>query len=102
MYTIPCEAVFDAHGDVYRTALVGRGEFGRMEPVLCVEAARPLARAERGRLRDELLALARRHAHTAGIRDIRFFKALPVDTRHNAKIFREQLKLAVDGGGGRP
>jgi acyl-CoA synthetase (AMP-forming)/AMP-acid ligase II len=100
LYTIPCEAVFNAHADVYRTALVGRGPFGSMHPVLCVETARPLPRADRSRLKDELLALGARHAHTTGIRDIRFFKALPVDTRHNAKIFREQLKLVVDEGGG--
>ena len=37
MYTIPCEAVFNTHPHVFRTALVGVGKNGAAEPVLCVE-----------------------------------------------------------------
>ena len=69
-----------------------------MEPVLCVEPEERLDRAGRDALRAELLALGAAREHTAEIRDVRFFGALPVDTRHNAKIFREKLKVRVDRG----
>src|SRR6202030_3608242 len=36
LYTIPCEAVFNTHPAVYRSALVGVGRNGTREPVLCV------------------------------------------------------------------
>lgn len=95
LYTIPCEAVFNQHALVHRTALVGRGA-APMTPVLCVEAERPLKRRERRVVEQELLALGRTHPDTRNIATIRFFKTLPVDTRHNAKIFREKLKSAID------
>ena len=37
LYTIPCEAVFNTHPRVNRTALVGIGTAGQQRPVLCVE-----------------------------------------------------------------
>ncbi len=40
LFTIPCEAVFNTHPAVFRTALVGVGSPGAMRPVLCVERQR--------------------------------------------------------------
>src|SRR5262249_42173129 len=37
LFTIPCEAVFNAHPRVARTALVGVGPQGNARPVICVE-----------------------------------------------------------------
>ncbi len=92
LFTVPCEAVFNTHPHVFRTALVGIGRNGATEPVLCVELERD-ARVDRNRLRDELLSRAQEHGHTRSIRRILFHPSFPVDIRHNAKIFREKLAV---------
>jgi acyl-CoA synthetase (AMP-forming)/AMP-acid ligase II len=99
LFTIPCEAIFNQHPRVYRSALVGAGQPGRQRPVVFIEPwpeHRVTSKADRDRFLAELQVLAKRHEHTAGIRDFFFLDALPVDIRHNAKIFREQLKLKAD------
>ncbi|MEL6106049.1 MAG: fatty acid CoA ligase family protein [Planctomycetota bacterium] len=94
-YTIPCEAIFNSHEAIYRSALVGRGETGNQTPVVFVEPyseARPKTREETDQLRSELLDLARRNPLTRTIEEILVREApMPVDIRHNSKIFREQL-----------
>ncbi|WP_422931660.1 fatty acid CoA ligase family protein [Singulisphaera sp. PoT] len=97
LFTIPCEAVFNTHPAVFRTALVGVGVPGRMRPVLCVELNRP-ANGERVRIdldsiRRELLEVGRKYPHTRDIDMILYHPAFPVDIRHNAKIFREKLAV---------
>lgn len=92
-YTVPCEAVFNEHARVYRTALVGIVRERQLEPVLCVELEKDLGGVSQGLIRKELLALGARHAHTQPIRKILFHKKFPVDIRHNAKIFREKLAV---------
>ena len=90
-FTIPCEAVFNAHPGVFRTALVGVRRRGATEAVLCVELE-PAARGEpKEKIRAALRALGAQHEHTRDIRTFLFHPAFPVDMRHNAKIFREQL-----------
>ena len=37
LFTIPCEAIFNAHPGVYRSALVGVGPAGQQQPVICIE-----------------------------------------------------------------
>jgi acyl-CoA synthetase (AMP-forming)/AMP-acid ligase II len=92
--TIPCEAVFNTHPAVARTALVGVGPPGRMRPVLCVEPHTwPLPRADAELLRRALLERGAAHAHTRPIQDVLFHRSFPVDIRHNAKIFREKLAV---------
>jgi acyl-CoA synthetase (AMP-forming)/AMP-acid ligase II len=96
MYTIPCEAVFNTHPAVRRSALVGISTpGGHRTPVLCVERAQEAA-IEEGRLTEELLEIARSHEHTRPIETVLYHPSFPVDVRHNAKIFRE--KLAVWAG----
>jgi olefin beta-lactone synthetase len=90
-FTIPCEAIFNAHHDVARTALVGALIKGEVTPVICVEPVRRLARVERQRVARELLERGALFAHTRDIRTILFHASFPVDARHNAKIFREKL-----------
>jgi len=92
LFTIPCEAVFNTHPQVFRTALVGVGAPGELRPVLCVELEKGME-VNREALRRELLAIARDHIHTHAIDTILFHPAFPVDIRHNAKIFREQLAV---------
>ncbi|UFS70035.1 AMP-binding protein [Geomonas sp. RF6] len=92
LFTIPCEAVFNTHPMVFRTALVGIGPKGEQRPVLCVELEKGV-QAERKVLEQELLAIAKEHIHTHAIETILFHPAFPVDIRHNAKIFREKLAV---------
>jgi acyl-coenzyme A synthetase/AMP-(fatty) acid ligase len=91
LFTIPCEAIFNTHPAVYRSALVGVKRGGETIPVICIEPIRRLARGERDRVRSELLERAAAFAQTRRIRTILFHRAFPVDIRHNSKIFREQL-----------
>lgn len=95
MYTVPCEAIFNEHADVYRSALVGVGPDGRQDPVIVVEpeAGRfPSARREAS-WREELLELGRSNERTRSIERVLFHRTFPVDVRHNAKIDREALAL---------
>jgi len=93
LYTIPCEAIFNTHPQVSRSALVGVGEPGRQRPVLCVEPEPAARRAAHNLLRQDLLAIGSRHEITRPVRDILFHPGFPVDIRHNAKIFREKLAV---------
>ncbi len=90
-FTEPCEGVFNAHPEVFRTALVGARRRGEVVPVLCVELDSATRGASRERVRAELLAMGARFAHTRGIQEVLFHEGFPVDIRHNSKIFREKL-----------
>ena len=90
-YTIPCEGVFNAHPKVYRSALVGAKHLSEIEPVLVVELEAD-ARVTDG-LREELLELGAAQPHTKRIKTLLFHESLPVDIRHNSKIFREKLAV---------
>ncbi|GJL80043.1 MAG: peptide synthase [Nitrospinaceae bacterium] len=94
LYTIPCEAIFNVHPKVKRSALVGVGEKGQQEAVIVVEPEnKELSRnSKEGKaLIQDLLELGRPYPHTEEIRFFLFHPEFPVDIRHNAKIFREQL-----------
>ncbi|MEI8040182.1 MAG: fatty acid CoA ligase family protein [Verrucomicrobiota bacterium] len=93
LFTIPCEAVFNTHPEVFRTALVGVRRDGITEPVLCVELDPETRRQTEDQIRGELLALGASRELTRGIKRILFHPAFPVDIRHNAKIFREKLAV---------
>jgi olefin beta-lactone synthetase len=91
LFTIPCEAIFNTHPQVFRSALVGIGAPGSQQPVICIELEMGIAASEQPRLKDELLAIGQANPLTAGIHALLFHPAFPVDIRHNAKIFREKL-----------
>ncbi len=91
MFTIPCEAIFNTHEKVFRTALVGIGEPGDMRPVLCVELEKGVNPSEQERIHAELIEIGKKNDITSEIATILFHPAFPVDIRHNAKIFREKL-----------
>ncbi|WP_417914048.1 fatty acid CoA ligase family protein [Candidatus Electronema sp. JM] len=91
MHTICCEAIFNEHPLVLRSALVGVGKVGEQKPVLIVEL-REAAPDER-RLFAELRELALAHPLTAAIETFLIHPSFPVDIRHNAKIFREKLAV---------
>ena len=93
MFSVPCEAVFNEHPDLFRSALVGLGPAGRQHPVIVVEPKprRYPNRQRRATLAAELLELARANELTRDIAVVLFRRGFPVDVRHNAKINREQL-----------
>ncbi|MFZ5570680.1 MAG: fatty acid CoA ligase family protein [Thermodesulfobacteriota bacterium] len=90
LYTIPCEAVFNNHPAVFRSALVGIGKAPRQIPVICIETE-PGCKTPRNIIEQELLDMAGQFVITQQIETVLFHKSFPVDIRHNSKIFREQL-----------
>ncbi len=100
MYTVPCEAIFNRHPSIYRSALVGVGPVGRQRPVIILEpepGRMPRTDADREKLLDEMRTLAQESQITAGIDSFLLHESLPVDIRHNAKIFREKLAVWAEG-----
>jgi acyl-CoA synthetase (AMP-forming)/AMP-acid ligase II len=94
LFTILCEAIFNRHPEVKRSALVGVGPQSEQEPVIIVELNDPGLEknpGERSRLLAELVELGALHPVTQPIRKILIHPSFPVDIRHNAKINREQL-----------
>lgn len=93
LFTIPCEAIYNTHPDVARSALVGARRGGLVVPVVCIEPTRRLTRDARSRITRELLELGAAYPHTRSIKTILFHASFPVDARHNSKIFRERLAV---------
>jgi acyl-CoA synthetase (AMP-forming)/AMP-acid ligase II len=91
MYTIPCEAIFNEHPEVYRSALVGiGGERGEETPVMVIE---PFSPAGHPKLIKELRDMGQASELTKNIDHFLIKREFPVDIRHNAKIFREKLAV---------
>ena len=96
MFTLRCEAIFNRHEDVFRSALVGIGTAGQQRPVIVLEPEKgrmPPTSEARAALLREIHELARSHPLTERIEDFLLHPAFPVDIRHNAKIFREKLAV---------
>ena len=80
---------------VYRSALVGVGEVGSETPVMIVEPlpdAWPTNPSDSQSLINEIKQQLGAHPKTSSIKHVLLRQKLPVDIRHNSKIFREQLK----------
>jgi len=94
LFTIPCEEIFNSHPKVKRSALIGLGKAGNQKPVIIIEP-KDLKDMTNDSARNvfikELLELGNQHDHTFEINEILMHPEFPVDIRHNAKIFREQL-----------
>jgi acyl-CoA synthetase (AMP-forming)/AMP-acid ligase II len=93
LFTIPCEAIFNTHEAVFRSALVGVGEPPNQKPVICIELVKDGRKVDKDEVKQELLNLAARHPITEEIKTVMFHKGFPTDIRHNSKIFREKLAL---------
>jgi acyl-CoA synthetase (AMP-forming)/AMP-acid ligase II len=93
LFTIPCEAIFNTHPAVFRSALVGVERRGEVIAVICIEPVRRLSAREEDRIRRELLERGGGYPHTRKIHTVLFHRAFPVDIRHNSKIFREKLAV---------
>ncbi len=99
LFSVCCEAIFNEHPDVFRSALVGVGEPGRQRPVIVIEPrAGRFPKGERALpLTEELLALGGSSELTKSVLTVLFHRDLPVDVRHNAKINREALAVWAAG-----
>jgi len=95
LFTIPCEAIFNRHPRVFRSALVGVPIDGTnaMKPVLCIQLEPGDPGHNKGGLTRELLEIGVANPLTQSINNILYPGKFPVDARHNAKIFREKLAL---------
>lgn len=90
--SVMCEAIFNAHPDVRRSALVALGEKGKQSVAIVIERNAAGKKFNKKILEQELLRLAGNNALTARIKSIHFCDHFPVDVRHNIKI--DRLKLA--------
>jgi acyl-CoA synthetase (AMP-forming)/AMP-acid ligase II len=101
MYTVCCEALFNEHPSVFRSALVGVGPAKKQVPVIIIEPHDK--KINEKTLTAELLQIAQHNEITQPIEHFLVHSSFPVDIRHNAKIFREKLgtwaaeKLAIKG-----
>ena len=86
LFTEQIEGIFNVHPLVFRTALVGVDG----EPVLWVELKKGV-RANKDKIKGELIDLAKAHPQASKIKAFLFMKKFPTDARHNSKIIREQL-----------
>ena len=100
LFSVCCEAIFNQHPDVNRSALVGIPQKGlpkgKLKPVIIIEPkSEELLLDERRvlQLRTDLQILRRESPLTEKIETIMFHPNFPVDIRHNAKIFREKLAV---------
>jgi acyl-CoA synthetase (AMP-forming)/AMP-acid ligase II len=88
-FTIPCERIANTVDGVKRSALVGYTTLAGTKPILIIETTSKSVDYEQ--LRDDVLRQAEEHEVSSGIEDVLFHPGFPMDVRHNAKIFREQL-----------
>jgi acyl-CoA synthetase (AMP-forming)/AMP-acid ligase II len=98
LYPIPCEAIFNNHPAVRRSALVGLGEVGNQIPAIVIERkdGQYLTGKARSIFESELFSLAKKYPHTKDIKKIYLSKTFPVDVRHNIKIDRLKLKEEIE------
>ena len=98
LYTECVEAVFNTHPNVNRSVLVGIGNRGAQTLVAIVELERPsIAGDPRSpesswtQIESDLHVLGQQHFHNSDFKHFLLHAELPVDIRHNSKIFREKL-----------
>ncbi len=92
LFSIPCEAIFNEHPKVFRSALAAIPD--STEARMFVEPYPghfPNNKKEEAELVSQLLELGRSHPLTESIQAVVVMQQFPVDVRHNVKINRELL-----------
>jgi acyl-CoA synthetase (AMP-forming)/AMP-acid ligase II len=92
LFTEQIEGIFNAHPLVFRTALVGVNK----EPVLWIELEKNTQNADKEKIKNELMDLAKDHPQASRVKVFLFSKKFPTDVRHNSKIIRETLTLLAE------
>ena len=97
LYTVQWEGVFNAHPEVYRSALVGLGPYAMQAPVVCIELKKWCHLKDRRKIELELGEMASRPSTSQRrVRAFLFHRNFPVDIRHHAKINRATLSRWAD------
>ena len=91
LFTIPCEAIFNNHEKVFKSALVGVGPKNMQIPIICLEPNVKIKKKKE--FFHEIQELAFLNNLTKNITHFLIHKSFPVDIRHNSKIFREKLAI---------
>jgi len=91
-FSICCERIINTHPGVKRSALVAVELAGHITPVICIELLDKPTESSL-KLFNELRFSAEKHEHTQGIKHFLIHQGFPMDIRHNAKIYREQLAV---------
>jgi len=89
LFTIPVEAIFNAHDKVFRSALTGIGPKNNQIPVIFIEPNEKIKNKKA--FLEEIKALGKSNPLTRSIDHFFIEYNFPVDIRHNSKIFREKL-----------
>lgn len=91
-YTDCCEAIFNVHPQVFRSALIQYKRGSSVVPAVVIEPkVMPSSRREKMALLDSVKALGKKFETTRDIDHFFLYKHFPVDVRHNAKIHRLAL-----------
>lgn len=90
-YTDCCEAVFNAHKAVFRSALIAFESNGKTFPAIIIEPKKKLNHKAEEQLLQQLQALSDTTETTKDIHHFAIYYNFPVDVRHNAKIHRLTL-----------
>ena len=86
LFPVPCEALFNLHEDVKRSALVGvEGK------AYIVVECHSNTKTPQSKVYEELKEQISVHPKLQNIENVFFHSSFPVDVRHNAKIHRLQL-----------
>ena len=98
--SVQCEAIFNRHPMVSRSALIKIEENGQVQPAIVIEAKgnKIPSIGQRQHLQSELIKMAGEYGHTKLIHKVYFRKKFPVDVRHNIKIDRTLLSREAQQG----
>jgi olefin beta-lactone synthetase len=94
LYSVQCEAVFDQHPDIKRSALISCEKDNKKIPCIAIErydGKTKLSSLEKNKFKRDLILYAEKYRHTKDIKTFFLHSKFPVDTRHNIKIDRKSL-----------
>ncbi len=98
--SVQCEAIFNQHPFVKRTALITYRQGKQSFPAIVIErkdGAKPRG-TQRKNFEEELLNMACTTEHTKEIKNFFYHPNFPVDVRHNIKIDRLRLGNEISKG----
>jgi len=90
-YSIPCEAIYNNHKSVKRSALVRLEDSKKTKAAIIVEPKEGQSSINKEGIIEDLKKMGSEHPHTSNIEDFFFSDSFPVDIRHNIKIDRKKL-----------
>lgn len=91
-FSICSERIFNTHPAIKRSALVAISIEGQKVAAICIELAEKPTESNL-KLFNELRFIADKYDRTRGIKHFLVHQGFPMDIRHNAKIYREQLAV---------